>query len=360
MSWTSAATGETTPGATEESDVFAGFDSIGDVADGLGGDDVLRGNDGADTLEGGIGYDQVNGGEGADSITDSADGGFFAGDGGDDTIAVTLGGVTESFFGRVQITGGEGDDRIIASGTGVEYTPDPSYRFGASITGDAGNDTIVGSDAATGLGFDGDQLNGGEGNDSILGGAGDDQINADNFFDTIGNDTVDAGDGNDYVYSYAGVDSLVGGAGIDSVSIDRDDATAGLGYTVNGAGGLTGTDGTSAAGFESFTIRTGAGNDTLDGTPSGAGSVFFVGNGGNDRITTGAGDDVVYGDDQSFTASGNDTIATGAGNDQVRGGEGADSITDSADGGFFAGDGGDDTIAVTLGGVTESFFGRVQ
>jgi len=67
-----------------------------------------------------------------------------------------------------------------------------------------------------------------------------------------------------------------------------------------------------AAGQPRCTIRRGAGNDIVRGTP------------GRDVICTGSGNDIVYG------LGGNDLIRGGHGNDIVRGGDGHDRVEGGA------------------------------
>ncbi len=318
----------------------AGGDSIVSTAgstanrfEGGGGRDTLIGGGGNDTLDGGAGYDSILGGEGADLITDSSSGGRLFGEGGDDTIAVTLAG---AHFGLpTSVSGGSGNDLITATGTGTEAS---GGRVSAEMSGDEGNDTLVASDANDSSFFGGDDLYGGAGDDSLVGSLGDNWIGADETVErngtSAGTDVVDAGAGNDRVWSYGGADTLEGGIGFDIVEVIRSVPTD-LGFTVDGAGRLTGSEGLVATGFERFFITSGDGDDTIlsgqgdDRLRGGAGADTIAGNAGNDRIDgddareqsiagAGAGADVVdagAGDDSVFSFGGADTLEGDIGND---------------------------------------------
>ncbi|MBR0682349.1 hypothetical protein GXW74_17795 [Roseomonas eburnea] len=306
------------------------------------GDDQIDGGDGNDTLDGGDGYDQILGGNGDDSIVDASGDGYYAGGAGHDTISLTLSGSATVSF-TVNAYGGAGNDLITASGPGLDGD---GILIGASLYGDAGDDTLVGSDVYEPIQYvSGDVLNGGNGADSIIGGAGGDQIYADEepaFGGTADNDTVLAGAGNDSVYTYGGIDSLDGGQGIDYAGIDRSTATQDLGYTVDGASGaLLATDGSTIVNFEAFGIVTGEGNDTIR---LGDGSDNAAGRNGDDYLAGGAGDDRLMGE------GGNDTLEGGLGYDELTGGEGHDLIIDMGGEGYYDGDLGNDTILITLEG----------
>ena len=281
--------------ATQEGDAFLGLDTAGDLAAGLGGNDELDGRGGNDTLDGGAGFDQVFGGEGDDSITDAVQGGAFFGDGGNDTIAVTLDGAALGF--RIaNASGGTGDDLISASGPGLSGIFGPGEAVGLSADGDDGNDTIIGSDGFDNAdgGADDDSIEGNGGSDNLTGGDGADTISGGAAFDFIigdsrfgsaapGNDSLSGGTGSDTIFGNEGNDTLLGGDGDDS---------------------LLGGDGDDS-------VLGGTGNDTIVATP---GRDTVEGGIGNDSIDTGADDDLVVWN----IGDGNDTIAMGEGNDTLR------------------------------------------
>jgi Ca2+-binding RTX toxin-like protein len=149
----------------EGNDVIYGGDQADSVRGGLG-DDRIYGERGADTLMGDQGDDVVEGGDGDDTL--------FGGDGDD------------ALYGDADqdtISGGQGNDYLFA-GDGVSNT----------LKGDQGNDTLVGSDEGSedpkpqdNILF-GDRLSGDEGDDTILGLGGSDIIDG-----GIGNNTIDGG-----------------------------------------------------------------------------------------------------------------------------------------------------------------------
>ncbi|TWI06145.1 hemolysin type calcium-binding protein [Luteimonas cucumeris] len=115
-------------------------------------------------------------------------------------------------------------------------------------------------------------------------------------------------------------------------------------------------------------ITTGAGNDRIDGgtgndsITTGAGRDDIFGNTGNDRIEAGSGDDVVYGGDGDDVMLGNDGVDFleggqgkddldgGAGSNMLSGGLGDDVIRSGGDGNrIYTGDGTDAVEGVTTG-----------
>jgi len=132
--------------------------------------------------------------------------------------------------------------------------------------GGAGDDTLIGNDAANRLvgGAGNDTLRGGVGNDRLWGGSGDDHL-----YGEAGHDRLDGGDGDDLLDGGNGWDRLMGGAGAD-------------------------------------VLIGGTGNDQLDG---GEGDDRLEGGDGNDRLWGGKGHDRLFG------GEGNDRIDGGAGLD---------------------------------------------
>ncbi len=123
------------------------------------------------------------------------------------------------------------------------------------------------------------------------------------------------------------------GAGNDVIAVDPD---VDINIVVDGGAG-------------NDRITTGAGNDRVDGgigddiISTGAGRDDVFGNGGKDRIDAGAGDDVVYGGD------GDDELLGAAGNDYLEGGEGADRILGGDGDDMLSGGLGNDTLESELG-----------
>lgn len=126
----------------------------------------------------------------------------------------------------LRVKAGGGDD--VVNGSGLAHA--------VGISGEAGNDAIVGSNVNTPGTPDGDQLIGGAGNDVVRAGGGDDLPTG-----GPGDDVVEGGDGNDRLDNIhegdgplagdAGSDRLDGGAGNDQVN-----ATKGRDRALGGAG----------------------------------------------------------------------------------------------------------------------------
>ena len=360
-----------------------------DTLDGQAGDDTLDGQGGSDTVFGGEGDDtfwfnpnnsgietvdgeeglntvQANGTNSGEAITVAAVGNVLSissgtnmllitgnvqnvivdGLGGDDTI--TVGDVAGIGHVKIDLRGGVGDDLLTAAGASIGFTR-------LSLSGDNGNDTLIGSSGD-------DTLNGGAGNDAANGGAGNDTVNGDAGNDQLGgglgNDLIDGGDGNDFINGDAGDDRLNGGVGNDTLKgADGNDSLDG-GAGNDNLNGMAGND-SVLGGVGLDAIAGGAGNDTLDGgrnddTISGqAGDDKIRGDHGNDLIDAGDGNNTVNGGDGNDTinaADGSDLIAGGDGNDRINAGNGNDTITGGDGNDSIQGGGGADVI---LGGNGE-------
>lgn len=358
------------------------------------GEDTLLGGNGADSITGGDGVDRIRGGNGRDTIN------WEIGDGDDDvtggspdgsrsgvdrqivlgtdanevyvvdsvggstvlqvgmeTLTIGLGieeleilseagadeiiinDVTGSDLNRVVVRGGTGADRIDGRNLTGAVAAFTGGRGPDVLYGGAGNDTLLG-------GAGNDTLIGGEGDDSLKGSAG-----RDNFLwnSGDGSDTIDAGNADDILTANA-----TDGADMFEISVDINGNTL---LRNEGFGTLT------QLGVEVLQLNTMAGADTvLVGDLSGSDlevinadlaegpDVFdasqtdtpvtmrVLGGIGNDRITTGPGDDFLRG------AFGNDTLTSGGGQDEVIGDEGTDSITGGAGNDTLNGGGGDDVL----------------
>src|SRR4051812_33988049 len=136
---------------------------------------------------------------------------------------------------------------------------------------------------------------------------------------TAGNDVLTGTDGDDTLQGLAGDDQLTGGKGADfldgGTGIDTahyDHASAGVGVNLVGEGFLGEADHDAFSGVENVTGSAFA--DSIRGVDSAVANILH-GNGGNDIIRAGEGDDSVFGD---------------AGNDLINGGRGADHLDDGA------------------------------
>ncbi|MCE7033527.1 M91 family zinc metallopeptidase [Lysobacter sp. GX 14042] len=132
---------------------------------------------------------------------------------------------------------------------------------------------------------------------------------------------VDYGFGQTYVSSDQVVFST--GKGNDNIQIDqRDDGV--LDILVNGESYEV-----KLAQGQELTLRTGAGDDVIEATPNVTVNMVVDAGEGNDRITTGMGDDRVdggAGDDYIASAGGRNDLFGNSGNDEIHGGEGVNII----------------------------------
>ncbi|HZZ43160.1 MAG TPA: hypothetical protein VFE58_09500 [Tepidisphaeraceae bacterium] len=263
--------------------------------DGRDGNDHIFGTDGNDTLQGGLGQDTIDGGDGNDLI--------FADD----------------------QTPGYSFPRL--SPTATITIADESAQPGDLITGDGGDDTLIGSAGP-------DTISGGTGNDSIYGLAGDDSLSGDED-----NDTIRGGDGNDTISGGADDDSLAGEGGVDSITGDSGDDQL-FDYfpgeepiiVVPLTPSLPGSSSTDTVSTPGDFMDGGTGDDTLTG---GTGDDTLLGGDGFDSLFGNAGNDLLIGglDD--------DNLDGGDGNDTLDGDFGADTLTGDDGNDIFINDDGD-------------------
>lgn len=269
----------------------------------------------------------------------------------------------ETRAGSYRILGGDGNDNITVSVSRMSTTPDAGDELDGgngndTITAGATNDTLIGGLGADILrasdgndsvdGGDGnDILDGGNGNDTLKGGAGTDTFlagsgndfmdggdGADTFSAGLGDDTAEGGAGNDTMIGGAGKDSLSGGADNDDISGGDDDDTL-----AGGAGADTLSGG---SGFDTADYRTSSAGVTIrlsvDSTNPGTGT---GGDAEGDRLSSiervygSTKDDALYGSivvDVLDGWTGNDTLVGGAGGDYLLGNGGFDTADYSASG----------------------------
>ena len=272
---------------------------------------------------------------------------FDPADGGNDTITagrgknVILGGV-----GADGITVGDGDNAILGddglltfaaalpSGTaGVVTFPysqlttlqtlDPAAGGADTIKAGNGNDILVG-------GFGGDKITAGDGNDIALGDNGQVQFSLPGIVASITTTDPTQG-GNDQILLGGGNDFVLGGVAADTIK------------TGDGSSVVLGDDGllSFGNGLLSDVHTTDAAIGGADAITLGNGRNVVFGGAGADRITAGNGDNIVVGDDGDAyttpgvisgvsttdpTVGGNDIITLGYGRNFVLGGAGADTI----------------------------------
>jgi Ca2+-binding RTX toxin-like protein len=258
-----------------------------DYIDAGDGDDTVYGDDGNDILQGNAGADHIYGEGGNDliyggSLPDFLDGGIGDDEihGGDDADVVI---------------GAEGNDKLFGE------------NFADEIHGNAGNDYLDG-------GLDADFIYGGEGQDIVVGGEG-----LDTTYGEWGDDRMFGGAGPDQLFGGYGDDILNAGFGGQNQNVNVDEALGEFGFNLvsfsdsivllNHSADLNqenvnisnvtpfgqlwvNIQGVEGSQFADELIGYN-GSGTVDATLIGN---WLIGAGGNDKITTGSGDDVIVGD----------------------------------------------------------------
>lgn len=304
-----------------------------DFIDGGPGNDLIFGDDGDDDIYGGTGADKIYGGDGNDYIVagfDNERDEIKAGSGHDQIIAVTS---------YDEVDGGSGNDTIILNQIEQPFAWG-EYRFGGSIVGGSGTDTL-GFDQDGGHGahvdlsmrygningshnvseangfrytvssienvvgtqlddrlvgdYASNQLNGRGGDDVLRGEAGNDVLSGES-----GNDRLYGGSGNDILTGGWGRDFFSGGSGTDTVNFSNDLVSEGPKYVNLGSGIAYDS---SSRDYEVLSSI-----ENIGGTRH---NDFIVGSNGANELR-GEG--------------GNDTIEGGRGNDTLIGGQGIDTF----------------------------------
>ena len=232
---------------------------------------------GADTITGGSGNDSISGGDGNDTIKGFVGADTIDGGAGTDTIVLTatstglndISAVTDATLRDARLVGVEAVSAAGAGSTTHVKIDLTGQTEGFSISGGAGNDTLIGGSGA-------DSISGGDGNDTING--------------FVGADTVVGGIGNDTIVLTATSDelNLAGADNARLVGVEAVSVTGSANVTIT----LTGQT-------EGFSITGGAGNDTI------------TGGSGADSISGGLGDDTING----FVGA--DTVVGGGGTDTI-------------------------------------------
>ncbi|TGD94974.1 calcium-binding protein [Methylobacterium nonmethylotrophicum] len=213
-----------------------------------------------------------------------------------------------SFPGSVAHPGSGGNDPAPGSTSG---TVDVTLTRGRSetVSGGLGDERIVAGPELT----IGDQIDGGDGDDTLLGGAGMDVLlggaGNDLLFGLGGDDALLGGDGGDSLWGGEDADSLDGGAGFDLARYDY------AASAVTAVLYLPGFNAGEAAGDSYASIE------------------GLVGSAFADNLQGDAGGNQLYGlagDDQLHGLAGNDTLWGGDGDDSLWGGEDADSLDGGA------------------------------
>ena len=321
------ALGEPEPGAgfglqQPENSLFLAVVGAGGIAG--SGDDTFNGGVNHDILEGGSGYDTLSGGGDRDHV---------------------LGG-----SGNDIVHGGDNRD-IARGGSGNDFID--GGKHDDFLMGDAGNDHILGGHGWDRLfGSEGnDFLEGGSGDDVMLGGAGDDLMiggaGKDHFvyFENAGNDVIREFELDKDVidlrllpeairYSELTIVDMEDGCGVKITheALDGSIEIRGIAASDLSASNFRMPDGETTKitiGGAWFTRPTdpfnGSNSSQLFMEDESGGTAF--GNGGQDRIFGGEGDDYIDGGssaDTLYGEEGDDTVEGGSGNDRLFGGEGDD------------------------------------
>jgi Ca2+-binding RTX toxin-like protein len=362
-----------------------------DTVDAGGGDNVVFGDDGEVDLSGGMLLEVVStdlDAGAADTITAGAGNDVLVGGPGHDELSAD-GGVNLVFGGDADLLFGPETGQLV-SATSIG----PADESGETIAGGAGDDVIFGSAGD-------DTIDAGDGNNVVLGDLGEVEYAGGvvtrvvSTGDSGGNDRITAGAGRDVVVGGLGDDTIDAGAGNNVVLGDDADVTfdpvTGEIATATSTDTTAGGDDSIATGAGDDVVVGGTGSDTIvdaggsnvvlgdnaalssvagsahiaatdpvDGaadaiTILGDGSNWVMGETGGDAISTGDGDDLVFGDfgeldgalpaqpavprtpaawsftsiftrDADTPAGADDTIDAGNGRNVVLGGQGADRI----------------------------------
>ena len=332
----------------------SGHGGFGDTTDGVAGRlvglaitvDPTVGT--GDVITTGTGADWVFGGAGADSITTNRGESATVTDGKDIVVG------DHGFVDTVLLDGNPGTiDRV--------WSTDPSTGGNDSITTGGNDDIVIG-------GFGADVVKAGEGDNLVLGDNGRLTMTASSWTLQTVNPTV--GDV-DQVTTGSGADVVLGGTAGDILNVG-----AGRNIVLGDNGSLTwapGTSGLSPYALSAAGITWGSGLWTLatsdsavggaDSVTSGAGDDIVFGGAAGDSITAGDGRNDVLGDNGTMTViatgwslasvdagiGGNDTVTTGVGDDVVFGGWADDTVNASDGRNIVLGDSGSLVVTVTGG-----------
>ncbi|MCB1504801.1 MAG: M10 family metallopeptidase C-terminal domain-containing protein [Hyphomicrobiaceae bacterium] len=225
-------------------------------ARGGSGDDGLIGNDLANTLVGGGGADH------------------YVGNGGNDTIYVDAADLAQGIGYEWLDAGGGTDTVIYAAGTGTTYLA--LKNTGVEVVrANRANDVIDGRDSANGL-----KLYGNLGNDYLAGSSYKDLL-----YGQGDDDTFVATAGNDRIYGDSGNDTYVAFDAVGDLKIDLTAGRAEQGSTLFGV--FNGAGASSEIGIDALY--------SIENAVGGHGDDFIIGNGLDNILAGGFGDDDLWG-----------------------------------------------------------------
>jgi len=235
-----------------------------------------------------------------------------------------------SYQDTITINGSSGTDTLLISGTASRIISEASGQRFANI------EILDGSNASgnlvlTGLTTSATTLTGGAGNDTIIGGTAGDFLTGNR-----GNDTLDGG---------AGADTLLGGAGNDTYIVDTTADTIYETTTTSSTTDAGGADTVQAS--VTWTLGSSLENLTLTGTGAlnGTGNALanvITGNNAINILDGGAGTDTLNG------GAGADTLLGGAGNDTYIVDDLADVLSETTVLGGTTDAGGNDTVQASV------------
>ncbi len=295
------------------------------------------------------------------------------GGGGSDNITVS--GLTEAGNQALTVygdTSADGEHRVDAAGNDVVDASAVSRTI--VLDGGGGDDTLHGGSAK-------DFIAGGSGNDSLFGNAGDDEIYGDAGFDldldnraftitTSGR--ADGGNGNGDDFDSPGADTIEGGEGADIILGDQ-----GL-ITRNTTGGLTTNVDLNDLGIVERIETTNEALGGEDRISGGAGADMIFGGVSlvehpdaaviGDEIDGGSGADIILGDagiaiGSDGSADANDVLSRSpnlGGIDTISGGEDNDVIVGGSLGDSIQGNAGDDLILGDQGRITRNATDEIE
>ena len=301
-------------------------DALNNLIDALAGNDTVNGNGGDDTLIGGLGNDVLLGAVGNDNLiggegNDTLSGDNFGGTGNDSLSGGAGDDILNGGLGKDTLVGGAGSDTYSigsANAIIIEQANEGNDIVNSSITYTLGANlerlTLVGTKSINGSGNAASNI--------ILGNSSSNVING-----FAGDDAINGNDGNDFLTGDTGNDTLAGGFGNDRVRESGD-----VNFVLDNSK-LTGKGTDTLISIESASLTGGSGSNSIT-TSLFTGSVNLKGREGDDKLTSGNGDDQLSGDEGNDTlqsGGGDDQLFGEAGNDILNGGSGFDRVSEFGD-----------------------------
>jgi Ca2+-binding RTX toxin-like protein len=296
----------------------------GNYVSGAYGNDLIIGGASREWIRAGQNLNSSSGLPDNDTVAGGANTDIIYGGAGDDILFADN--FVESYLNneaKARINAVSGDAYAFDTDGYLTETVESATEHGDYLSGELGNDTIVGSNRS-------DVLLGGQGSDNIKGGAGADLLLGDAQYTFMSGPYTTITD----AYKYKWDDATSQMKRMPSSSIENT-----VVYTH--ANAFTWSWSVTASGdyvitpYNSFLnqirVTVDAGDDFLDG---GLGNDWIAGQAGNDTLEGGDGDDILYGDDAvplAWGVEGNDNLYAGNGKDRLYGGGGNDLLDATED-----------------------------